>query len=224
MTLFQRLLAAGDEKTAVKAWRIAAWFEWPVMAFMGVALGLLARVAAEQGLFSALTTAVDPEQALPILLAQTLPAGLMGLVMAAYFSAILSTADSCLMAASANFHQDILGKRWPKLLQKAQWSQWLTLLTGLLAIWLATAQSDVLELMLAAYAFLVSGLLVPLLFGLYSQRGNQAAAVYAMLLGGGTTLFLQLGPISLPYALDANIGGLTLSLATYLLFSFKKSS
>lgn len=224
MTLFQRLLAAGDEKTAVKAWRIAAWFEWPIMAFMGVALGLLARVAAEQGVFAALTTAVDPEQALPILLAHTLPVGLMGLVLAAYFSAILSTADSCLMAASANFHLDILGKRWPQLLKNTKWSQWLTLVTGLLAVWLATAQSDVLGLMLGAYAFLVSGLLVPLLFGLYSRRGKQAAAVYSMLLGGGTTLFFQLGPVALPFALDANIGGLTVSFVTYLLFSFNRTS
>ena len=34
MTLYQRIYACKDVKTAQKAWRIAGLFEWPVMAFM----------------------------------------------------------------------------------------------------------------------------------------------------------------------------------------------
>ncbi|RKY23574.1 MAG: sodium:solute symporter family protein, partial [Planctomycetota bacterium] len=46
MTLYQRIYACRDEKTAQRAWFLAGLLEWPVMAFMGVALGVLARVAA----------------------------------------------------------------------------------------------------------------------------------------------------------------------------------
>lgn len=112
MTLYQRIYACKDEQTAKKAWRIAGLFEWPIMAFMGVTLGLLAKVAFEQGLFQELGypsgTAIDAELGLPLLLRSVLPVGLMGLMISAYFSAIMSTADSCLMAASGNFVTDIL--------------------------------------------------------------------------------------------------------------------
>jgi SSS family solute:Na+ symporter len=36
---------------------------------------------------------------------------LMGLMLSSYFSAILSTADSCLMAASGNIVTDIIAKK-----------------------------------------------------------------------------------------------------------------
>jgi len=50
MTLYQRIYACRDEKTAKKAWYFAGLFEWPVMAFLGVLLGLFARVAADKGM------------------------------------------------------------------------------------------------------------------------------------------------------------------------------
>ncbi len=83
--------------------------EWPVMAFLGVSLGLLGRVALEQGLLGVATAGFDPELALPLLLKNILPAGLLGLMLSAYFSAVMSTADSCLMAASGNLLTDIIG-------------------------------------------------------------------------------------------------------------------
>jgi SSS family solute:Na+ symporter len=53
---------------------------------------------------------MDSEMGLPVLLATILPIGLMGLMLSSYFSAILSTADSCLMAASGNIVTDIIAK------------------------------------------------------------------------------------------------------------------
>ena len=111
MTLYQRIYASRDEKTAKKAWFIAGLFEWPIMAFMGITLGLLGRVAFEQGMFTEFGYApgdlIDEEIGLPLLLTHIFPVGLMGLLMSSYFSAIMSTADSCLMAASGNFITDI---------------------------------------------------------------------------------------------------------------------
>jgi SSS family solute:Na+ symporter len=40
MTLYQRIYASKGPKEA-KAWIIAGVFEWPIMAFMGVILGML---------------------------------------------------------------------------------------------------------------------------------------------------------------------------------------
>lgn len=40
MTLYQRIYASNSEKQAKRAWFYAGLFEYPVMAFMGVLLGL----------------------------------------------------------------------------------------------------------------------------------------------------------------------------------------
>jgi len=232
MTLYQRIYASRSEKEAKKAWFIAGLFEWPLMAFMGVLLGLFGRVAAEQGMFAGLgfasATGMDPELGLPLLLRQILPIGLMGIMMSAYFSAILSTADSCLMAASGNVLTDILQKFFPHLgshPRVLQFTQLLTLALGVFAIILAASMENVLELMLYSYAFMVSGLFVPLIAAMFFKQTNWLAALASMLVGGSTTIALTSFNVALPYGLDANIFGITASLATFVLCSilFTKS-
>ncbi|WP_057939274.1 sodium:solute symporter family protein [Algoriphagus resistens] len=218
MTLYQRIFAARDVKSAKKAWFIAGLFEWPIMALLGVSLGLLSRVAVEQGALEGFTTAMDPEMGLPVLLSQILPAGILGLMMSAYFSAVLSTADSCLMAASGNLTTDILGKFFTKksLKEEMRISQLLTLGIGIVAIIIAWQMTEVLSLMLYSYAFMVSGLLVPVVAGLFFGQNNAKAATSSMISGGSLTAGLIISEVSLPFGLDANLFGLTLSLLTFL--------
>ncbi len=222
MTLYQRIYACKDVKTAKKAWLIAGVFEWPVMAFMGVALGLFSRVAFEQGLFTSLGfapgTAMDAELGLPLLLSNILPVGLMGLMMSAYFSAIMSTADSCLMAASGNLITDVLEHfKTAKENHAIRNSQLITLAIGAVAIALATVITSVLDLMLYSYAFMVSGLLIPVLGTLFYKNPSSLAAMVSMILGGSTTLVLILLNLNLPFGLDENFFGISLSAITFLL-------
>ena len=224
MTLYQRIYATRDAKTAQKAWFFAGILEWPLMAFMGVLLGLFARVAFENGMFTDIGFApgsnIDAEMGLPLFLRTILPVGLMGLVMSAYFSAIMSTADSCLMAASGNLLTDILQKFF-KISQDhktiLRFSQILTLIIGIMALLLASAMENVLELMLYSYAFMVSGLFVPVVAGLFWKRTTSQAAFIAMFAGGGTTLFLTIADFRLPFDLDPNIFGI--STGTLLIIS-----
>ena len=223
MTLYQRIYACRGEKEARKAWFIAGLFEWPIMAMMGVLLGLFARVGAEQGMFTDLgfgsVGAIDAEMGLPLLLRSVLPIGLMGLMMSAYFSAIMSTADSCLMAASGNLLTDVFGKwlhhnKSDKSVLRT--SQILTLMVGIAALVLATFMQNVLELMLYSYAFMVSGLFVPVIGALFFKNTSSLAAFMAMLTGGTVTLTLIALQTALPFALDANIYGITASLGMFL--------
>ncbi len=218
MTLYQRIFAARDVKSAKKAWFIAGLFEWPIMALLGVSLGLLSRVAVEQGALEGFTTAMDPEMGLPVLLSQILPAGILGLMMSAYFSAVLSTADSCLMAASGNMTTDILGKFFTNksLKEEMRISQLLTLAIGIVAIIIAWQMTEVLSLMLYSYAFMVSGLLVPVVAGLFFGQTSAKAATSSMITGGSLTAGLIISEVPLPFGLDANLFGLTLSLLTFL--------
>ncbi len=219
MTLYQRIFASRDVKSAKKAWYIAGVFEWPIMAFMGVSLGVLAKVAFELDMIAVSKETIDPEMGLPILLSTVLPAGIMGLMMSAYFSAVLSTADSCLMAASGNLTTDLFGKYLKNKSDATvmRLSQLFTLLIGIVALLIALQMTNVLELMLYSYAFMVSGLFVPILAGLFWNMRSPTAALISMILGGGVTAGLSVLNIALPFGLDSNLFGVLASLAAFLL-------
>ena len=101
MTLYQRIHASRDVASAKRAWFFAGLLEYPGMAFIGAALGMFARVC---------YPTVDPEIGLPLLIRDVLPVGATGLVPAAYFAAIMSTADSYLLATVGNLVDDIFGR------------------------------------------------------------------------------------------------------------------
>lgn len=227
MTLYQRIFATRDVKTAKKAWFIAGVFEWPIMAIMGVLLGLMARVAADQGMFEYMGVAdvsqADPESGLPMLLRTVLPVGLMGLMMSAYFSAILSTADSCLMAASGNVVSDLLAKVFSWDNQDKNFlrtSQIVTLFIGIVALILASMMTNVLDLMLYSYAFMVSGLFIPIMGALFWSKSSSTGAFWSMLSGGVTTVTLSLPDWKLPLGLDPNIYGIIVSLIVFISLSY----
>lgn len=219
MTLYQRIFASRSEKDAKKAWFIAGIFEYPIMAFLGVGLGMLARVAAMKGMFEPLgfmsVNDMDPEMGLPLFLRTALPVGFLGILLAAYFSAIMSTADSCLMAASGNVFTDILKIDHTKN-KNLRYSQLLTLLLGILALFIALNMQNVLELMLYSYAFMVSGLFVPMLGIIFNRKANAVTTMLTMIIGGGTTVILTLFKVPLPYDLDANIFGILAAVIIYI--------
>lgn len=223
MTLYQRIYASRSEKQAKKAWFIAGLFEWPLMAFMGVTLGMFSRVALENGMFTELGYApgsgMDAEMGLPVLLNTVLPVGLMGLMLSAYFSAILSTADSCLMAASGNVQTDILSRLFKfsgETKAQLRISQIITLTIGVFAILLASSMTNVLDLMLYSYAFMVSGLFVPVMAALYGKKPSPTAAIVSMILGGSTTVLLTTLEVKLPWNLDPNVFGIITAAVVYL--------
>lgn len=232
MTLYQRIYASKSVRQAKKAWYIAGLFEWPLMAFMGVLLGLFARVAFENGMFAEIGympgADADPEMGLPLLLRHILPFGLMGLLLSAYFSAILSTADSCLIAASGNILTDIIEKIVPGGLSEKRvllFSKLLTLIIGIMAVGIALKMEGVLQLMLYSYAIMVSGLFIPVLALLIFKKPDTLAALSAMIAGGTTTILLTTIESQLPWGLAPNIFGITVaSLVYFLIYIVKRKN
>ncbi|WP_436517898.1 sodium:solute symporter family protein [Ekhidna sp. To15] len=229
MTLYQRIFASKGKKEAQKAWYIAGLFEWPIMAFLGVTLGLLARLAFDQGLFAPLgypvQSAIDPELGLPILLRAVLPTGLMGLVLAAYFSAVMSTADSCLMACSGSFLTDLLRVK-PKAgnldKKSLRYSQLSTLGLGAVSLIIALLLENVLSAMLFSYAFMVSGLFVPIIGALFWKRSTAAGAMTAMIVGGVITTLLTILKINY-LGFDPNAYGILSALIFFILLGKSKN-
>ena len=94
--------------------------------------------------------------------------------------------------------------------------QIITFIIGGIAIVIATLMHNVLELMLYSYAFMVSGLLIPVLGSLLLKKPSSKAAFYSMIIGGSTTLILILSKLKLPFDLDANFFGIT---AAFIVFT-----
>lgn len=209
MTLYQRIYASRNVRDAKRAFFMAGLLEYPIMAFLGASLGMMARVAFPEA---------EAEMAMPMLLGEVLPIGIAGIVIAAYFSAIMSTADSCLIASSANWVNDIMGQLGVKLSTRGfiRLSQGVTLVVGVLALLLAGAFDTVLDLILHAYAFMVSGLLVPTLGACFWKGSRPEAALVSMLGGGGLTLYLTFAKTTLPYGLDPSLFGIVLSLVLFI--------
>ena len=210
MTLYQRMYASPTVRDARKAWFIAGLFEYPVMAFSGAALGMMSRV---------LFPGIDGELGVPMLLTTVLPAGLAGIVVASYFSAIMSTADSCLIASSGNVVSDVLQRsRWRIDNERAlvRSSQAATLLVGGGAVLIASRFTGVLDAILQAYAFLVAGLFVPTLGAFFWKRATASAAFWGMLAGGGTTLALLVTGAPSPLGLDPSFWGILVSAVVFV--------
>jgi SSS family solute:Na+ symporter len=218
MTLYQRMYACRDEKEARRAWYIAGFFEYPIMAFTGVFLGMCARVVFPEA---------ESEMAMPMLIRDMLPVGVTGIVIASYFSAIMSTADSCLMASSGNFVKDVIERylcRDISAKASMRLSMLVTLIIGLLAVVMASRFNTVLDAILYAYSFMVSGLFIPTLGAYFWKRASSVGAFGGMLSGGLLTLLLLTGCIPLPDKLvetgiDSSLYGILLSAVVFVTLS-----
>lgn len=217
MTIYQRIYACKDVKEAKKAWYIAGLFEYPIMAFVGVILGMFSRV-----LFPHLPAA-EAEAGMPMLISHILPMGLAGLVVAAYFSAIMSTADSTLVASSGNFTNDMLERYFLKKTSQKKLiriSQLMTLGIGAIAIAIASFFDTVLDAILYTYSFMVGGLLVPTVGAYFWKRASSTAALAAMIVGGTTTVIFMVSGLSLPFDIDGSVAGILLSLIVFVPLSY----
>jgi len=121
------------------------------------------------------------------------------------------------MAASGNLMTDVIGPFKEKMAKSIKMGQVATLLIGAVSILIALTMTQVLSLMLYTYAFMVSGLLVPVLMMLYLKKPSSRAAMFSMVSGGGVTLALIIIDKPLMLGLDPIFFGLAASLIMYIL-------
>jgi SSS family solute:Na+ symporter len=95
-----------------------------------------------------------------------------------------------------------------------------TFVIGAFALLLATVMTNVLDLMLLSYSFMVSGLFISLIAALFFKKKDPVAAIAAMISGGTTTLVLEVLKkeelVQMPWNIDPNIFGILMSLLVYL--------
>ena len=182
------------------------------MAFMGATLGMFARV---------LFPAADPEMGLPLLIRDVLPVGVTGLVLAAYFAAIMSTADSCLLASVGNLVDDIVGRARRARGLGAQrccaLSRVLTLVVGFGSVSFALVRAAGDRLDPARLLVHGGGALLPDPRRAVLAPRQRRRRVLEHPVGGGTTVVLTLLDLDMP--LDPVFYGLGVSGTVVLTFS-----
>jgi len=132
----------------------------------------------------------ERDQALPLIAQKYLPVGLYVIFAGALASAILSTVDSALLAASALVTHNVLIPLFPgrSERQRVREARLATATFGVVAYILALQADSVYGLVEEASAFGSAGVLVTVLFALFSRRGGHWTAVATLVTGIGVYL------------------------------------
>lgn len=203
----QRLLG-GDRRKASRAVLLSAALSAPFFLITGL-VGLMA---------VKLLPAAELPHAMESMILQVAPAGVRGLIIAALFSAVLSTADSFQVSASVGLVSDVLKSFCPGLSgrQALRAVRMANVLTGAAAATVAFFIPDVLGAVTFAYAFWSPVLLVPLAAALLGISASPRAAVGSMLAGAGS-VFLWRFLLSEPFGISAVPVGFLVSLTVFFL-------
>ena len=194
MDSFSRCFAARDGKAARNGALLAAVLILP-LAVASVWLGLASAVLYPETGGSASVIATFVLDAFPV--------GLKGLMLIAILSAIMSTADICILTASANYTRDI-HQRYirPDLPQKQMLRLGIvaSAVVGLLSILLAWKMRDIIDILQLGFTINSAGLFLPTIAALYWNRVPANAAFWSI----GASLATVIG---WRLAADAGLGG-----------------
>ena len=181
--IVSRLFCSKDKKTAKKATITVALGLIP-FAFIITLIGMSARVLFPQ---------ISPEASFPTMISHVFPIGLNGLIIAALLSAMMSSADTCLLTTSTILSVDIIkpmlkpnvGEKKLLLLSRI-----FIVVIGIFSLIIALWLKGVISSLLLGYTVYTSGLVFPILLGFFRHRLKltREGAIAAMVAGGGVAL------------------------------------
>jgi solute:Na+ symporter, SSS family len=193
--VFQRVMSAKDEKTAVRG-PIIGGLSYLAFAAVPMFIGVAAFIVMPE-LANGLL-AEDSQRILPTLVLEKMPTWLQVLFFGALLSAIMSTASATLLAPSTTFVENIL-KNITSLSDKKELKAMRVTLVVFAACVLGYAiimdGTPIYELVAMAYQFPVVGAFWPLVLGLYWSRSTTQGAVWSIVLGMTTWLLLNFTPL-----------------------------
>jgi SSS family solute:Na+ symporter len=198
MDNYTRCFAAKSEQTARRGALIAAALLVPLMVG-SVWLGLSARVL--------LPETADSGDVLTRLVMDYFPTGLKGLLLVGMLSALMSTADICILTASANATRDIYQRyinpdvKPAKLLRMSMIA---SAVIGMGAAAMAWIMQDVVNILLVAFTINSAALFLPSIAMVYFRRVSKAAAFWSI----SCSLATVTGWYSISQFTDSNLLGL----------------
>jgi SSS family solute:Na+ symporter len=202
--IWQRLFTGRDEKV-IRRGTIFAGLYCIVYGIAGALIGAAARVV--------LPSLGSPDEAFSAISEAVLPAGLIGLVLAAALAAIMSTASAALLASSTIVANDLL------TLVRAVGNRLLatrvtTLILGGAVVGVSLILNDVVGALTVAYDLLTGALFVPIVLGLLWPRGTAQAAVASIVVSSVVVVVTMI--VEGLYANEPIIYGLLASLVVFV--------
>ena len=221
MDSYTRMFAAKNERIARRGTLWAALFLIPLV-IGAVWLGMTAALL--------YPNVENSDKILSQLVLDTFPVGLKGLMLVAILSALMSTADICILTAAANGSCDIYQRYInpnvsPKRLVSI--SIGLAVVIGAFATLVAWQMQDIISILLLAFTINSAALFIPTLAMLALKSANKAAAFWSISLSLATVVAwyaastLELAPI---FSLDPLWPGLTVSIAVFSILSLTARS
>ena len=154
-----------------------------------VICGLIARVMHPE-----LAAQGNSAAAYAILAMSVLPNWAVGIIIAASLSAILSTADSCLSAASSHFMTDFYLLYFakdadPNDKRLVVVSQIFTVVAGAAAVVVSMTIPSILDACFNAYYIFTAGVFCPIVFGVFWKKTTKQGAIAGLVAGGVFVMF-----------------------------------
>jgi len=205
--IYSKVLSAKNTKSARKGTILSGLFKL----LFAICIGVIALVAIV--LPAVQEQIVNPYQAIPLAVS-TLSPVIAGIVLAAFLSVMMSSADSCLLSAGTILSVDITKKN------TILTSQLGIIIIGAFALILAfyyTILGSILDTLQLAYTVFTAGVTLPVLFGLFKEKTHATSrgALYSIICGGSVAIvWLNVGP----YSEYAVLIGLIVSLIPLLVF------
>jgi SSS family transporter len=195
----QRLLTTATPREAQKALMINGMFRF-LLVLTYCALGvLLIPFLLTHPEFAARLQHQRPDFLVPYFLIEYFPKGVLGVLIAGFFAASMSSIDSALNSLSAATYQDFLVRIFPGLSNlsdagKVRLSRWLTVFWGVVATGFALKMIDgsetVLELVNKIGSLFYGPILAIFWLGILTRRGSERGAICGLIAGVGFNIFL----------------------------------
>ena len=189
--LIQRSLSSRDEKVAYRSAYLAGLL-YITVGLLPVFLGMAGAVI--------LPDLADPDLIMMSLALKYLPDIALVLFMGALVSALLSSADSALLAPASVIGWDLLRYFKPDAEERSSLraTRLSVLLLGALSLLLALRTASVYDLMVDSWSVLLASLFVPLTAGLWWPKSNGPGALASIGVGLCAWQVLRMLPVDLP--------------------------
>lgn len=214
MDSFTRCFAARDAAASRRGVMLAAIFILPI-AVAATWMGL-----ASAALFPAVASSND---ILTTFVLDLFPTGLKGLMLVGILAAVMSSADICILTASANLTRDVYQRYInPDVNEKdmLRLSMWGSVAAGLLATLMAWKMQDIIDVLLLGFTINSAALFVPTMLALFFKRSDPRAAFWSISLSLSTVILWKIAAstgLHGVFAIEPLWPGLTVSLLTFLI-------
>ena len=210
--LWQRVWAADSIKIAGSGYIISMIVAVTIGA-VAVAIGVLSRYGLELG-------NIDPVLVYYGVVGEVFPFPLVVFMIVVLLAAVISSADSFLLAGSSSLVNDIIRPNFSHHGDKMMllWSRLSVLIISVIALVLALTIPGLVNLMVTGTAMTVSGLFAPVIFGMFWKKVTQAAGLASMWSGLIIAVLWQIA--GHPFGLHPIFIGLPVSVIILLAVTF----